>query len=83
MLKKFKELSEREIPGAGRFRTKKKMDGFSAKVLRTNCANRIRPTAQMFEEMREEEAAHRDPVISQTFRERFGDPHSADPARET
>lgn len=70
MLKKFKDLSEREILALAISSEEEdgRIYGEFADALRETYPS----TAQMFEEMREEEAVHRDRLFSM-FRERFGD----------
>jgi erythrin-vacuolar iron transport family protein len=70
MLKKFKELSEREILALAVSSEEEdgRIYGEFADALRESYPS----TAQMFEEMREEEVVHRDRLIAM-FRERFGD----------
>ena len=70
MLKKFKDLTEREILALAIQNEEEdgKIFGEFADQLRQAYPS----TAQMFEEMRAEEAAHRDRLFA-TFRERFGD----------
>jgi rubrerythrin len=70
MLKKFKELTEKEILAIaiGAEEEDGRIYGEFADALR----NEYPSTAQMFEEMREEEVVHRDRLLA-TFRQRFGD----------
>jgi erythrin-vacuolar iron transport family protein len=70
MLKKFKELSEKEILALAISSEEEdgRIYGEFADALRVTYPS----TAQMFEEMREEEVVHRDRLIAM-FRERFGD----------
>jgi len=70
MLKKFKDLSEREILALAISSEEEdgRIYGEFADALRETYPS----TAQMFEEMREEEAVHRDRLLAM-FRERFGD----------
>lgn len=70
MLKKFKELSEKEIVALAISSEEEdgRIYGEFADALRESYPS----TAQMFEDMREEEAQHRDRLIAM-FRERFGD----------
>src|SRR5258708_5534216 len=70
MLKKFKELSEREILALAI--QNEEEDGRIFGEFADQLRESYPATAQMFEEMREEEAAHRDRLFA-TFRERFGD----------
>src|SRR5438270_13255563 len=70
MLKKFKDLSEREILALAISSEEEdgRVYGEFADALREGYP----ATAQMFEGMREEEAGHRDRLIDM-FRQRFGD----------
>jgi rubrerythrin len=70
MLKKFKDLSEKEILALAIASEEEdgRIYGEFADALRETYP----ATAQMFEEMREEEVVHRDRLFA-TFRERFGD----------
>ena len=70
MLKKFKELSEKEILALAIASEEEdgRIYGEFADALRESYP----ATAQMFEEMREEETVHRDRLFTM-FRERFGD----------
>src|SRR6202035_4027146 len=70
MLKKFKDLSEREILALAVASEEEdgRIYGEFADALRESYP----ATAQMFEEMREEEAGHRDRLI-EMFRHRFGE----------
>ena len=70
MLKKFKDLSEKEIVALAISSEEEdgRIYGEFADALRESYPS----TAQMFEEMRHEEAGHRDRLIGM-FRERFGD----------
>jgi erythrin-vacuolar iron transport family protein len=70
MLKKFKELSEREIVALAVASEEEdgRIYGEFADALRETYPS----TAQMFEEMREEEIVHRDRLLAM-FRQRFGD----------
>src|SRR5882762_74847 len=70
MLKKFKDLSEREILALAI--QNEEEDGRIFGEFADQLRESYPATAQMFEEMREEEAAHRDRLIA-TFRQRFGD----------
>jgi rubrerythrin len=70
MLKKFKDLSEREILALAI--QNEEEDGRIFGEFADQLRESYPATAQMFEEMREEEAAHRDRLYG-TFRERFGD----------
>ncbi len=70
MLKKFKDLSEREILALAI--QNEEEDGRIFGEFADQLRESYPATAQMFEEMREEEAAHRDRLFT-TFRERFGD----------
>src|SRR5215475_10689902 len=78
MLKKFKDLTEREILALAIQNEEEdgRVFGEFADALRETYPS----TAKMFEEMREEEAAHRDRLFA-TYRERFGD-HIAPIRRE-
>src|SRR5260370_4195295 len=70
MLKKFKDLTEKEILAIaiGAEDEDGRIYGEFADALRDEYPS----TAQMFEEMREEEAVHRDRLI-EMFRQRFGE----------
>lgn len=70
MLKKFKDLTDREILALAIQSEEEdgRIYGEFADALRESYPS----TAQMFEEMREEEAVHRDRLFAM-FRERFGD----------
>ena len=70
MLKKFKELTEREILALAIASEEEdgRIYGDFADALRETYPS----TAQMFEEMREEEVVHRDRLLAM-FRQRFGD----------
>src|SRR5207247_8360554 len=70
MLKKFKDLTEKEILAIaiGAEEEDGRIYGEFADALRDEYPS----TAQMFEEMREEEAVHRDRLIAM-FRKRFGE----------
>jgi len=70
MLKKFKDLTEREILALA-FQNEEE-DGRIFSEFADQLKESYPATAQMFEEMREEEAAHRDRLFA-TYRERFGD----------
>jgi rubrerythrin len=70
MLKKFKDLSEREILALAI--QNEEEDGRIFGEFADQLWESYPATAQMFEEMREEESAHRDRLYG-TFRERFGD----------
>src|SRR2546430_12340089 len=70
MLKKFKDLSEREILALAI--QNEEEDGRIFGEFADQLRESYPATARMFEEMREEEAAHRDRLFA-TFRERFGD----------
>jgi len=70
MLKKFKDLSEREILALAI--QNEEEDGRIFGEYADQLREPDPATAQMFEEMHEEEAAHRDRLFA-TFRERFGD----------
>jgi erythrin-vacuolar iron transport family protein len=78
MLKKFKDLTEREILALAIQNEEEdgRIFGEFADQLRESYPS----TSQMFEEMRVEEAAHRDRLFA-TYRERFGD-HIAPIRRE-
>jgi erythrin-vacuolar iron transport family protein len=69
-LKKFKDLTEREILALAI--QNEEEDGRIFGEFADQLRESYPATAQMFEEMREEEAAHRDRLFA-TFRERFGD----------
>src|SRR5438309_10658573 len=70
MLKKFKDLSEKEILAIAIAAEEEdgRIYGEFADALRDEYPS----TAQMFEEMRQEEVGHRDRLIAM-FRQRFGD----------
>src|SRR4030088_245735 len=70
MLKKFKDLSEKEMLAIAIAAEEEdgRIYGEFADALRDEYPS----TAQMFEEMREEEVGHRDRLIAM-FRQRFGD----------
>src|SRR5579864_6282637 len=70
MLKKFKELTEKEILAIaiGAEEEDGRIYGEFADALREEYPS----TAQMFEEMREEEVVHRDRLLAM-FRQRFGE----------
>src|SRR5437773_7596099 len=70
MLKKFKDLTEKEILAIaiGAEEDDGRIYGDFADALREEYPS----TAQMFEEMRQEEAVHRDRLIAM-FRKRFGE----------
>jgi len=70
MLKKFKDLTEREILALAI--QNEEEDGRIFSEFADQLKESYPATAQMFEEMREEEAAHRDRLFA-TYRERFGD----------
>lgn len=70
MLKKFKDLTEREILALAI--QNEEEDGRIFGEFADQLREPYPATAQMFEEMREEEAAHRDRLFA-TYRERFGD----------
>jgi len=70
MLKKFKDLSEREILALAI--QNEEEDGRIFGEFADQLRESYPATARMFEDMREEEAAHRDRLYA-TFRERFGD----------
>ena len=70
MLKKFKELTEREILALAI--QNEEEDGRIFAEFADQLKESYPATAQMFEEMREEEAAHRDRLFV-TYRDRFGD----------
>jgi len=70
MLKKFKDLTEREILALAI--QNEEEDGRIFGEFADQLRESYPATAQMFEEMRKEEAAHRDRLFA-TFRERFGD----------
>jgi rubrerythrin len=70
MLKKFKDLTEREILALAI--QNEEEDGRIFGEFSDQLRKSYPATAQMFEEMRAEEAAHRDRLFA-TYRERFGD----------
>src|SRR5262249_30549648 len=70
MLKKFKDLTEREILALAI--QNEEEDGRIFGEFADQLRESYPATAQMFEQMRVEEAAHRDRLFA-TFRERFGD----------
>lgn len=70
MLKKFKDLTEREILALAI--QNEEEDGRIFAEFADQLKESYPATAQMFEEMREEEAAHRDRLFA-TYRDRFGD----------
>jgi len=70
MLKKFKDLTEREILALAI--QNEEEDGRIFGEFADQLRESYPATGKMFEEMREEEAAHRDRLFA-TFRERFGD----------
>lgn len=70
MLKKFKELSEKEILALAI--SSEEEDGRIYAEFADALRESYPSTAQMFEEMREEEAGHRDRLLAM-FRQRFGD----------
>lgn len=70
MLKKFKELTEREILALAI--ASEEEDGRIYGEFADAFKETYPATAQMFEEMREEEVVHRDRLIAM-FRQRFGD----------
>jgi len=70
MLKKFKDLTEREILALAI--QNEEEDGRIFGEFADQLREPYPATANMFEEMREEEAAHRDRLFA-TFRSRFGD----------
>jgi len=70
MLKKFKDLTEREILALAI--QNEEEDGRIFGEFADQLRESYPATAKMFEEMRAEEAAHRDRLYG-TFRERFGD----------
>ena len=70
MQKKFKELTEKEILALAI--ASEEEDGCIYGEFSDALRESYPATAQMFEEMREEEAGHRDRLIAM-FRERFGD----------
>ena len=78
MLKKFKDLTEREILALAI--QNEEEDGRIFGEFADQLRQSYPATANMFEEMREEEAAHRDRLFG-TYRERFGD-HIAPIRRE-
>ncbi len=70
MLKKFKDLTEREILALAI--QNEEEDGRIFGEFADQLREGYPATAQMFDDMREEEAAHRDRLFT-TFRERFGE----------
>jgi len=70
MLKKFKDLTEREILALAI--QNEEEDGRIFGEFADQLRESYPATAEMFEEMREEEAAHRDRLFA-TFQQRFGD----------
>jgi rubrerythrin len=70
MLKKFRDLSEREILALAI--ASEEEDGRIYGEFADGLRESYPATAQMFEEMREEEAVHRDRLLAM-FRQRFGD----------
>lgn len=70
MLKKFKDLSEKEILALAI--ASEEEDGRIYGEFADGLRDSYPATAQMFEEMREEEVVHRDRLIAM-FRERFGE----------
>jgi rubrerythrin len=70
MLKKFKELSEKEILALAI--ASEEEDGRIYGEFADGLRESYPATAQMFEEMRQEEVVHRDRLLAM-FRERFGD----------
>ena len=70
MLKKFKELSEKEILALAI--ASEEEDGRIYGEFADGLRESFPATAQMFEEMREEEVVHRDRLLAM-FRQRFGD----------
>lgn len=70
MLKKFKDLTEREILALAI--QNEEEDGRIFGEFADQLRETYPATAQMFEDMREEEAAHRDRLFA-TFRSRFGE----------
>lgn len=70
MLKKFKDLTEREILALAI--QNEEEDGRIFAEFADQLRESYPATAQMFEDMREEEAGHRDRLFQQ-FRERFGE----------
>src|SRR5258708_28806719 len=70
MLKKFKDLTEKEILASAI--AAEEEDGWIYGEFADALREEYPSTAQMFEEMREEEVGHRDRLIAM-FRQRFGD----------
>src|SRR6516162_8209592 len=70
MLKRFKDLTEREILALAI--TSEEEDGRIYGEFADGLRESYPATAQIFEEMREEEAGHRDRLIAM-YRQRFGD----------
>jgi rubrerythrin len=70
MLKKFKDLTEKEILALAI--ASEEEDGRIYAEFADGLRDSYAATAQMFEEMREEEAVHRDRLI-EMFRQRFGE----------
>ena len=72
MLKKFRELTEKEILALAI--SSEEEDGRIYAEFADGLRESYPATAQMFEEMREEEVVHRDRLMAM-FRQRFGDLH--------
>ena len=70
MLKKFRDLTEKEILALAI--SSEEEDGRIYGEFADGLRDSYPATAQMFEEMREEEVVHRDRLMAM-FRERFGD----------
>ncbi|MEQ1354753.1 MAG: ferritin family protein, partial [Candidatus Acidiferrum sp.] len=70
MLKKFRDLTEKEILALAI--SSEEEDGRIYAEFADGLRESYPATAQMFEEMREEEVVHRDRLTAM-FRERFGD----------
>src|SRR5713101_8636066 len=70
MLKKFRDLTEREILALAI--SSEEEDGRIYGEFADGLRESYPSTAKMFEEMREEEAVHRDRLIAM-FRQRFGE----------
>ena len=76
MAKNFKDLSEREILALAI--SLEEEDGRIYGDFVDGLRETYPATAQMFEEMQEQESGHRRALIDM-YRQRFGDHHSADP----
>ena len=79
MLKKFRDLTEKEILALAI--SSEEEDGRIYGEFADGLRESYPATAQMFEEMREEEVVHRDRLTAM-FRERFGDHIPLDPPRK-